>query len=523
MLLTVIITILILLAGLLYYLVYIKPRLDPEYRAEAMMKQNLLREAAVEYRKALENKPDDFVARYRLANIYLKLNEVDDALVQLEQVLRIDRYNSEVDKHDVQKKLAEIYLLRDDIEMAFQTYLDVLNVHPTDYDALYHVSFILLGQEEFDMAQRYFERLAKISKDDFEVFFGAGICSYQNQRYTDAAGYFKEALSVKPHSDAANLAMAFALEKKKDPNQAVSYASAVADGASDPMIRFVSKRFLAFLYAHAKKHDEALKLFEEVLDIGRANEMAGEELLALLDLGFACIRADKANRAYDYWNQLYEKDRNYENIQRLVTLLRREMDRDSRKPRDDFEDSIVDHVEGWLGSAFPQNFIWEICGLKSDRNVDVRNVMVSARISVPRDAEGEGRKAGLDSFDRLEKFNTLDNEGFRMAANRVVSKMGYKVDQILQTYRENDGVDFLAYSMADKERCLVWVRRWTKMMVGEITLRNFAQAINDQKAKQGLFISTTDLTEAAKGNLDKLSKITVIYPDQLNEFLRGVI
>ena len=93
----------------------------------------------------------------------------------------------------------------------------------------------------------------------------------------------------------------------------------------------------------------------------------------------------------------------------------------------------------------------------------------------------------------------------------------------MQTYRESDGVDFLAVSLVSREKTLVWVRRWSKTMVGEITLRNFAQAINDSKAKQGIFITATDLTDAAKGNLNRLSKVTVIYPDQLNEFLRGLL
>ncbi len=523
MLVSVIIVLFILAAGVSYYMFYIRPKFDPVFRAELFEKQELLREAVLEYRKALEKNRGDYRSHYRLGNLYLRLDDLDQAFFHFEKLRQMDKFDSEVDRRDVLKKLANLYFLREEIDKAFQTYMDVLYSSPTDQDALYHVSFIALGQEEFDFAQKYFDRLVKVSKNDFEVYFGAGICSFQNQKITDALNYFKMAIAVKRDSDAANLAMAFALKKKKDLKPAMPFAAAVASASTDPAVEFISKRLLAFLNVESRQHDEAIKIFQEILDLARRSNMNEETLLTLYDLGYACVRGEKTGQAYDYWNELYQADRNYKKIQRLVTLLRKEMDRDPRKPGDEFEESVTDTIDDWVEEAFPPNFIWDICGLKSDKKFDLRNILVTTRISVGKESDGEPVKTRGDYTERLDQFCGLDNENFRIAANRVVSKMGYKVDQILQTYREADGVDFLAYSLATKDRTLVWVRRWTKNMVGEITLRNFAQAINDAKAKQGLLITTTDLTEAAKGNLDRLSKVTVIYPDQLSEFLRGII
>ncbi len=65
----------------------------------------------------------------------------------------------------------------------------------------------------------------------------------------------------------------------------------------------------------------------------------------------------------------------------------------------------------------------------------------------------------------------------------------------------------------------------TKVAVytGEVKVEPMPEFFQNQKAKQGVFITTTNLTDAAMANLDKLSKIMVIYPDQLNEFLRGIL
>lgn len=523
MFLTGIITAAIVLAVFFYYLFNIRPKMDPLYRAGSFERQDLLREAVLEYNKALDLHPNDFVTHFRLANLHQRLGEPDQAMSHLERILEINRFNYEVDRVNIQKRLAEMYYTDDDIEKAFQTYYEVLNQTPADYDALYYLAFISLGQEEFEFAQKYFDRLVKGSRNEFEIFFGAGICSYQNQRVLDAVNYFKSALAIRPHSDIANLSMAFACQANKDIKQALYFAGVVAANAEEPEVKYISHRLLAFLSLRQKSYDDAAASLRDALGIARDNNMQEQIMLALYDLGFVYARAGKHQEAYDSWREVFQADRQYRDIQKLAGLARKEAEGGQKRGGDEFEESALDFYDQWLANAFPSDFIWNICGLRSEKRFDVRNVTVTARISTGREGDADGRKSSADYTDRLEAFCNLDVESFRIMANRVVTKMGYKVDQILQTYREADGVDFLAYSMATKEKALIWVRRWTKTMSGEITLRNFAQAITDQKAKQGVFITTTNLTDAAMANLDKLSKVMVIYPDQLNEFLRGIL
>jgi len=496
--------------------------MDPRNRAENFLNENRVDEAILEYKKALEISPDDFVTHHRLANLYFSINEIDQAAQHLEKILNKGKFNYEVDKQDIQKKLANVYYLRDDIERAFEIYIDVLRIYPADIDSLYHVSFIALGQQEFDIAQRYFERLVKLKTDNFEVLFGAGICSYQNQKINEAANYFKEAANLKPQSEIVNIALAFTFDRKKDYRQAIAYIQKVADSTTEIQVIFIAKRFLAFLQARLDKMDEAIKLFQEVLELTQKNDIVDEELVTLYDLGFACLKGERTDNAYEYWNELYRKDRSFRKVQQLVTQLRKEMETD-RQTHDEFDVSVMDYIDEWITNPFPPNFLWNICGLKSDRDLNIKNVMVTTRVSADADGQSSGSGRHKSGGDLIATLMGLDTENFRIIANRLVSKMGFKVDQILQTYREADGVDFLAIDNQTKDKTLVWVRRWSKTNVGEITLRNFAQAINDIKAKQGLFLTTAELTDAARGSMRKLSKVTVIEPDEVNTLLRGLL
>jgi len=249
--------------------------------------------------------------------------------------------------------------------------------------------------------------------------------------------------------------------------------------------------------------------------------MQDETMMTLYDIGFACVKAERSNYAYDYWNELYAMDKSYKNVQSLVTLLRKEMEMDFKLLKENFDISVVEYVDEWIEKAFPKDFLWNICGLKSDIDINIRDVAVTTRVSSTKD-DSYGSSISHDYSMNLETFIKLDNENFRIISNRLLGKLGYKVDQILQTYRESDGVDFLTIS-PEKDKVLVWVRRWSKTKVGEIPLRNFAQAINDIKAKRGLFVTTAELTIGAETSLKNLSKVSVVNPEEVGQMLQGII
>lgn len=505
------------LAVIAYYIFYLSPRMDPNNRAQEFIKLRRYHDAIVEYKKILDVKPFDFVTHYRLANLFLKINEIDQAALHFEKILELNKFNYEVDKLDVQKKMAQISIERDDYESTFKYYYDILRMYPADHEALFNVAFISLGQEEFDIAQRYFDRLIKNNESNFEIMFGAGICSYQNQKFNEAVEYFKYAVADKPDSEIANLAMILSLIKKRDYRAAAGYVGKLISLSEDNQIKFIAMRAAAILDILLKKNESGVKKFEELLEFTKRNDMQDEMLIALYDIGFACIKADYTKRAYEYWNELSTLKRGYQDVQDLVMGLRKEMESSGGDSR---PDSISDKADEWMRTPYPVNFLWGICSLRNEKKFPLRDYVVTTKISTEGDSDYS--EMGY-SKDMVERFIELDTETFRIMANRLVNKMGYKVDQIMPTYRESDGIDFLATKKDTKEKTFVWIRRWKKTKVGEIPLRNFAQMVNDQKAAIGLFVTTSELTTEAQGTVSSLSKVKVIMPDELNGYLKGLI
>jgi tetratricopeptide (TPR) repeat protein len=527
MLVPLLIALVIIFGMVLVYVYILSPRLNPRNRADNFLSQNMVDQALLEYKKILDDNPGDFTVHWKLANIFFSRDQIDEGVLHLEEILRINKFNYEVEKASVERKLAEAYLVRDDTQKAFQNYFEILKAYPGDEEALFHVAFILLGQEYFDLAQRYFDRLVKVGEKNFTRLFGAGIASYQNQKANEPAEYFREALTFEPHSDIANLAMAFALQRKMDYKAALNYARMIIDSSSDENALFVARRLYGILCVQAKRPAEGVKMLETLLAYARDNEMNDEIVVILYDLGFAALHAEMTELAYDFWNQVYQLDRGFRNIQHLATLLRREMD-STGKPGPgvrDSEGSVIDYADDWLRDVFHPNFLWNVCGLKSDTAVDLSGVLAAARADALRDEGQQKKKSEIsrDASEKIQSFIGLDVENFRIISNRITTKLGYRVDEILPTYREGDGVDFLAYHLATKEKTLIWVRRWKDIRISEIPLRNLAQAVNDIKADQGLFITTSDLSDAALAAVERLSRVKVVLPNELGALLADFV
>jgi len=523
MLVSLLIVAVIILGVVSSYLYFIAPNLNPRNKAEQYLSENRIEEAIIEFRRVLENHPMDVNVHNRLAELYLQQEKMDQAISHLERIVEINHYTSEIDKNDVFKLLAQLYIKREEYARAFEKYFELLRDYPSDKEALYHVGFIALGQELFETAYRNLELLTKLEKKNFEIVFGAAIAAYQTQRLTEALALFKEALALDPHSDITNIAMAIALYRKRDYKTAINYAKMVIDNSTDENALFVARRLLAFLYLEVKKTPLAVKYMEELKEMCLNNNWQMELQTVLYDLGFVYLLDEKTDQTYNYWSQLYQADRNYFNIQDLITRLRKEMDAKPGSKNEEVK-SVLGEISRWKEKAFPANFLWNICGLKSEEEIDISGIVSASRPAPGREKKsvesaGGSREENV-TFDDLYQ---IDAETFRSMSYRMCEKMGIVIDDILTTYRESDGVDFLGHTKDTKIKTLIWVRRWKGASVGEIPLRNFAQAVNDHKAKQGYFITTAQLTGAGESALSSLSKVTVIRPEEFAKLLKGLM
>ena len=515
-----IIVVVTILATVTFYFAYIASKNNPKNKAELFLSENRIDEAIAEFKKVIESQPNNVSILWRLAEIYFKQNKIDLAIDHLKSIIDIGKYSDDAPKENVFKLLADIYLQKGNKLRAFELFYDLLHDYPSDAEGLYHVGFLALGQELFDVAYKHLELLARIKKDNFEILFGTGIAALQCDKMSEALLLFKDALSVQPDSDIANIAMAFVLYRKADFKSAVDYASYVIDNSKDNNAVFIAKRLLAFIYIELMNYASAIKLFEELKEDCFNNGLEYELKMILYDIGFTNLAYSRNEEAHAAWNQLFLMDRSFKNIIDIITRLRQEMDTKSGSKTD--QKPVITELVKWKKGVFPENFLWDICGLKSDSKMDLKTIISSGRILTNNmGIDSNDDEDGIVPLSTIDDIYKLDFDTFERVSYRLCEKLGFTIDEVMDTYRGSDGIDFFA-TYKDKTKTLIWIRRWKDTNIGEIPLRNFAQAINDVKAELGYFITTSPLSEAGESVLNSLEKVKVIYPEEIVKYLKGL-
>jgi tetratricopeptide (TPR) repeat protein len=460
MLVIILTTAVIILGFVVYYMYFVAPKLNPVNRAEILLQQNRIEEAIVELQKVLDAAPYDIYTHKKLADLYQGQGKDELASKHFERLVEINRFNNDIVKGDIYRTLARMYLKKGQMDKSFEKFYDLIKEYPSDSESLYHVGFIALGQEHFETAYKYLEQLARQEKNNYEVLFGAGISALQSQRTAEAINLFKSALSVEPDSDITGIALSFAFYKKRDYKNAMNSIKHVADNSNDENAIFIAKRLLGFIYIEAGKIPLAVKQFDEIRDYCSEHNWEEELRFTLYDLGFAVLLDDKSEQAYEHWNKLYQLDRNFRNIQDLITRLRKEMDNKGSK----FEEQkpVISEAAAWKERAFPDNFVWNICGLKNENRIDIGTIIATGRSPIVRDKkenEESDSTAKELNFDSLYK---LDSENFRSVAYRVCEKLGLVIDEILNTYRSRTE---LIFSLSRK---IVKLKLWCGSDAGKV-------------------------------------------------------
>ena len=491
---------------------------SPQKLAEKYVSDNMIKEAIGEYKKLLKKSPNNMLTYYKLGELYLKNKSYDEGIECFEKIVSFGKYDKGLNKYKVLKKLGRAYLLNDEVDKAFGLYCDILNENHNDEEALLQVGFSSLGQEMFDVAFETFEKLLTVTANaNFEVYFGAGIAALQLSRLTEAIEHFKSALKLLPESDIANLAIAFAFKKKKEYQHAIEYLQKISNSSNDHDAIFIASRLSGILHYQHNAPNPALKIYERLLDAARSSRSEEELKMVLYDMGFICVACERVEDALNHWQELQGLDANYKKVRKLANKVMTEIENNIAARKDLLKNEELGvFVNEWLNETFPEKYIWRICGLKSQHLYDLQAIYNNSKGAEKQQAASE------DSSQLIEKLNGLDFEKFKKVAGRVVQKMGYTINETLNTYKESDGIDFKATS-GNRASVLIWVRKWKGVSIGEIPINDFAQAVRDLGADEGVFIATAKLTSQGVALLKTMPNIKFVSSFELSSFLSGLV
>ncbi len=469
-------------------------------------------------RSRLLREPNNPALHYLMMQIYNLEGDESNELHHMLEIFRIGRSVPELPMPRLANRIASIYYRNERYNESFQYYNEALKLVPENEEALARLAFLCAGQEKFEAADRFFSRLVTIKPDVFEYRLGRGICLSQ-LRKKDALGEFEAACQTEPDNLTANLFFGIEGFFQGAYEQAIERLLHALDLGPEPEVHYIIQKALTGIFYQKSDYNIALKHAELALQVTLDEGWSREEYDARISVACMAIMAGDLETANE--NLLTLEMRNM-NDEKVINLSDYRMNvEEGIIPAGEVSPSGFNFrafLTDWSRSRFNPGFLYQISGLKMERNLDIDALL--NQDGPPRPTR---QQSSVDPEEMIEKFNALKGEAFEMACRSIISQLGYTVANILP-YRDTDGMDIMAKSNAEKSRkALFQIRKWKNQPISDIFLRNMQNQLNEFKAQEGYVIAAARLTDGAQTALQTLNKIKVINEMDLVDLLARVL
>ena len=470
-------------------------------------------------RSRIEREPDNVKGHYYLARIYqIEGNELQE-LEHLNEIKRINRFIGEVKPEDVLGRIAQILYQQDRFAEAFENYLALLQFDPQNEHALAHIAFMAAGQESFDVAIRYFQKLTKVAGDVPDYRIAYGVCLAMNKKYSEAIESLRMATNLAPNDQTSMFLLALLSFKHNDPDTSIEMLDKLLNVLQDPPVLYLAHKLATASWYLKKNYAKALSYAEKCLEACIENNWDQEEYDARLSVAYMAIFTGDLEKANEHLMELELRNPADQTVLKVADFrmdLEEQVAKiDEISPRNfDF----LAHMQDWVRFRFPEDLIYRISGLKQNQTFDVLGFFTS-------DGQAKAPKSGdeFDPSELIEKFNNLKEAAFRGACERIIASQGFKVKKELKK-TDKDGLDFLAQSVTDKKNLALFrIRKWSNQPISDIFIRDQQNYMNEHKASLGYIVAGARLTPGAETALGNLKKITVINDKDLGRLLKSIL
>ena len=181
------------------------------------VKLRLYPQAVNTFQAILSQHPTNINARFQLANVYKLQDELELAIQTFTQILKtanIENLATSDRLHGLTHlALSEIYCKQSKLDIAAQHAKAAVQRCPTEADTHYRLGYIYTHQAKFDEAHTAFKHTLARNPDFAEVYEWLGLIALMQHKPQEAVGHYQTAIQKKPYVQSAyyNLAKAYRL------------------------------------------------------------------------------------------------------------------------------------------------------------------------------------------------------------------------------------------------------------------------------------------------------------------------
>ena len=197
-----------------------------------------------------------------------KLNRIDEAISQLESFIE----NSSVTDREVSLELVALYLMKKDNEKASILIESLIDVDPTDDNFIFRVALMCFDNNNYNLAEKYFNILLSKSFSPDNINFFLGEIDYLNKRYEEALRhYYKIEYGTFVNTKTSSISKA--ILKKHGMEKAITYLKEeIKIKSKSDLLKLLTLKLS--LYQEDYKSSEIIRVTSEILESFPNNQQA---------------------------------------------------------------------------------------------------------------------------------------------------------------------------------------------------------------------------------------------------------
>lgn len=252
------------------------------------------------------------LAHLYLAEAYFFNNTPDLALVEYRQVLSTGRFTGSATERVIRRRLADIYVKFGQLEEAQKEFVVLSKLEPHNSDYLYQIGNIFYQRGMREQALAYLDKAMKSGKSNSEIFFLVGKIYYEISRTNESLNAFTNCVRIDPKNPEAHYYIGLILKAMNSYGKSVQEFE-IAEQTKDTGLKVKAIYQKGLCKLEVGELDGAKADFERALKY--SSEENNTTIAIHYTLGITYERERRLVEAVEQWEKVAQLRPNFQDVQ----------------------------------------------------------------------------------------------------------------------------------------------------------------------------------------------------------------
>ena len=155
-------------------------------------------------------------AHFLMAEAYHKDGNMNYAIVEYRQVLKLGRFDDMINEVKVRTRLAKLFKERKNFEEAKKEYLILTKIDPANFENYYELGVLFYNLNNMDKATGFFKKSIASNPKHEDSYYHLGQVYYKAASYSDAKQAFINTMKLNPNNYKAHYFLGLVLRQQGD-------------------------------------------------------------------------------------------------------------------------------------------------------------------------------------------------------------------------------------------------------------------------------------------------------------------